>query len=75
MGHNYARPLTTGQKMERLLERISPSWRIVVERTAGEATGRALAQAPGQDGQWSDPSPDPASALEESWRRNRTVIT
>ncbi|MBO1325196.1 hypothetical protein K2X14_08305 [Acetobacter sp. TBRC 12305] len=73
MGHNYARPLTTAQKMERLLERIPPSWSVVVERRAGEATWRALAQAPGQDGAWSDPAPDPATALEDTWRRNRTV--
>lgn len=34
---------------------------------------RALAHAPGEDGAWSDPYPDPADALEDSWRRNRTV--
>lgn len=74
MGHNYARPLTPGQKLERLLERIPPSWHIRMERQAGEAGWRALAHPPGQEGQWSDPAPDPAAALEDSWRRNRTVL-
>lgn len=73
MGHNYTKPLTSGQKMERLLGRIPPSWHVVMERQAGEAMWRALAHAPGEDGAWSDPYPDPADALEDSWRRNRTV--
>jgi membrane-bound lytic murein transglycosylase MltF len=74
MGHNYAKPLTPGQKLERLLERIPPSWHIRIERQAGEADWRALAHAPGQEGQWSDPAADPADALEDTWRRNRTLL-
>lgn len=73
MGHNYAKPLTSGQKMERLLGRIPPSWHVVMERVAEDATWRALTHAPGQEGTWSAPHTDPADALEDSWRRNRTV--
>ncbi|MFT9398520.1 hypothetical protein [Acetobacter sp.] len=74
MGHNYAKPLTSGQKMERLLTRIPPSWAVTLERQAGTGAWKALAHSPEQDGAWSDTHQDPADALEDTWRRNRTVI-
>lgn len=74
MGHNYAKPLTSGQKLERLLARIPESWAIKLERQPDTATWRALTHAPDQDGMWSQPHPDPADALEDAWRRNRTVL-
>lgn len=74
MGHNYAKPLTSGQKMERLLTRIPPGWHIALERPAGEATWRALTHAPDKEGSWSAPHTDPADALEEAWRNNRSVL-
>ncbi|MFS8370746.1 hypothetical protein [Acetobacter indonesiensis] len=74
MGHNYAKPLTSGQKIERLLTRIPPSWVIKLERLPGTALWRALAHAPDTDGAWSENHMDPADALEETWRRNRTVV-
>ncbi|MFT9064464.1 MAG: hypothetical protein ABF430_11725 [Acetobacter persici] len=75
MGHNYAKPLTSGQKMERLLTRIPPSWAVRMERTAGTALWRATVHAPeAAEGAWSDSYPDPADALEDAWRRNRTVL-
>ncbi|GBQ53478.1 hypothetical protein AA0313_0266 [Acetobacter indonesiensis NRIC 0313] len=74
MGHNYAKPLTSGQKIERLLTRIPPSWVIKLERLPGTAQWRALAHAPDTDGAWSETHMDPADALEETWRRNRTVV-
>lgn len=74
MGHNYAKPLTSGQKLERLFTRIPPEWAVKLEREAGTAQWRALAHAPGQEGQWSTLYSDPADALEDTWRRNRTVL-
>lgn len=75
MGHNYAKPLTSGQKMERLLTRIPPSWAIKMERVTGSATWRATVHAPeATEGTWSDAHSDPADALEDAWRRNRTVL-
>lgn len=75
MGHNYAKPLTSGQKIERLLTRIPPSWAIRMERETGTATWRAVVHAPeATEGAWSDPHMDLADALEDAWRRNRTVL-
>lgn len=74
MGHNYAKPLTSGQKLERLLARIPPHWVVKLERQANTATWLALTHAPEQTGEWSQPYPDPADALEDTWRRNRTVL-
>ncbi|BBC79646.1 hypothetical protein HK27_10625 [Acetobacter orientalis] len=74
MGHNYAKPLSSGQKLERLLARIPTHWVIKLERQPGTATWRALTHAPEQEGQWSATHQDPADALEDTWRKNRTVL-
>ncbi|MCX2561628.1 hypothetical protein OQ252_09505 [Acetobacter farinalis] len=75
MSHNYAKPLTSGQKIERLLTRIPPSWHVRMERETGSATWRAVVHAPEtSEGAWSDAHMDPADALEDAWRRNRTLL-
>lgn len=61
--------------MERLLTRIPPSWAIKMERVTGSATWRATVHAPeATEGAWRDAHSDPADALEDAWRRNRTVL-
>ncbi|MCH4023893.1 MAG: hypothetical protein LKH33_08855 [Acetobacter sp.] len=74
MGHNYSPPETTSAKLTRLLARIPDNWHITIERHPDCQKWTALTEAPDKigEGKISAMHPDPASALEESWKLNRT---
>ena len=70
MGHNYAKPLTSQVRMERVLSRLPEDWSVRIEREPGKGW-RAWMQSPTHSGQWSEPHNDLADALEEVWRAVR----
>ncbi|WP_418610783.1 hypothetical protein [Gluconobacter cerinus] len=70
MGHNYAKPLTSQVRMERVLSRLPEDWSVRIEREPRKGW-RAWMQSPTHSGQWSEPHNDLADALEEVWRAVR----
>lgn len=71
MGHNYARPATSEQRLARVLSRIPADWAISIERGASSDTWRAITHAPDQTGEWGEATPGLVEALEAAWRLNR----
>ncbi|WP_247648840.1 hypothetical protein [Gluconobacter cerinus] len=55
MGHNYAKPLTSQVRMERVLSRLPEDWSVRIEREPGKGW-RAWMQPPTHSGQWSEVS-------------------
>ncbi|NHN88528.1 hypothetical protein [Acetobacter conturbans] len=69
MGHNYAKPATPAQRLERVLGRVPEDWEVQIERGAG--SWRALVRPAGTEGTWSETSMTMVEALESAWRLNR----
>jgi len=70
MGHNYAKPLTSQVRLERVLSRLPEDWSVRIERDAGQGW-RVWMHPPAHDGQWSEPHDVLADAMEEVWRAVR----
>ncbi|MFT8718460.1 hypothetical protein [Acetobacter sp.] len=71
MGHNYAKPATQGQRLERILSKLPEEWEVQVERGSSGAGWMALVRPPGEEGVWSERTSTLVEALESAWRLNR----
>lgn len=71
MGHNYAKPATPEQRLNRVLSRVPADWAVSVERSAGTGRWRASVHPAGSEGLWAEDQPGLAEALEGAWRLNR----
>lgn len=73
MGHNYAKPITPGMRLERLFKRIPSEWAVTLKRSENELKWQAFVHAPSAECTPSASFDDPADALQDGWRKNRSA--